>query len=476
MRGLHWFRADLRIEDNSAFDAAMRSCDILFAVYILTPKTWQRHDAAASKIQFILNNLKSVSKQCADIGVPLLIRQCDTFSECPGILKKLCEELAITTLFFNKQYEVDESHRDHLVSAHLAPTVEAKEYDDQLIMPPGAVLSQQEKPLQIFTPFKKTWLKHVAEHNAWQPIQSIKKTFILSIPPDAVPSALKEFSCHINLDNWPSGEKAAQARLQRFCDQHLKNYHNQRDFPDILGTSQLSPYLAQGILSPSQCVQAILKSCALTDFNAIQQQAGPATWLSELIWREFYKHIMFFHPQICRYKPYKPITDNIPWRYDNDDYQSWCEGKTGFPLVDAAMRQLNQTGWMHNRLRMVVAMFLSKTLFLDWRMGEKYFMQNLIDGDLAANNGGWQWSASTGTDAVPYFRIFNPITQSERFDPNGHFIRQYCPELGHLDNKTIHNPYALGASPSSLDYPKPRVNYSDMRNKVIATFKKLNAY
>ena len=180
---------------------------------------------------------------------------------------------------------------------------------------------------------------------------------------------------------------------------------------------------------------------------------------------------MFFHPEICRYKPYKPATDKISWRYDKADFAKWCEGKTGFPLVDAAMRQLNQTGWMHNRLRMVVAIFLSKTLFIDWRWGEKYFMQNLIDGDLAANNGGWQWSASTGTDAVPYFRIFNPTTQSERFDPQGKFIRQYCPELAQLDDKAIHNPYAYGVAPGALDYPQPIVDYKSMRTKVIAIFK-----
>jgi deoxyribodipyrimidine photo-lyase len=219
-------------------------------------------------------------------------------------------------------------------------------------------------------------------------------------------------------------------------------------------------------------VQAILDATGIKDFYAIQQETGPATWLSELIWREFYKHIVFFHPEVCRYKPYKANTDKIPWRYDEGDYQKWCEGNTGFPLVDAAMRQLNQTGWMHNRLRMVVAMFLSKTLFLDWRWGERYFMQHLIDGDLAANNGGWQWSASTGTDAVPYFRIFNPITQSERFDPEGRFIRQYCPELARLDNKAIHNPYARGVPPRSLDYPEPIVDYQAMRLKVIAEFKK----
>lgn len=473
MRGLHWFRADLRVSDNTALNAALQKCGALFAVYILTPKTWQQHDAAPIKIQFILNNLICLSEQCQKLGIPLLIRQCDYFSECPKVLSTLCEDLKIQTLFYNKQYEFDEMRRDQMVEKKLGEKITIEDFDDQLIMPPGTVLSQQNRPMQIFTPFKKVWLKHVSETEAWKPHTLAKKLHKINIQPDTIPTTLKEFQCTLNLDAWPAGEKAAHKRLQQFCYDHLTKYHEQRDFPCVEGTSRLSPYLAQGVLSPSQCVQAILESLELSDFEKIQHHIGAATWLSEIIWREFYRHIMFFHPEICRYKPFKKNTDKLPWRYDENDFKNWCEGKTGFPLVDAAMRQLNQTGWMHNRLRMVVAMFLSKTLFLDWRMGEKYFMQHLIDGDLASNNGGWQWSASTGTDAVPYFRIFNPTTQSERFDATGDFIRQYCPELAQLDNKKIHHPYDRGISPGSINYPKPIVNYDMMRKKVIAEFKNL---
>jgi deoxyribodipyrimidine photo-lyase len=471
MHGLHWFRTDLRTVDNTALEAAMRRCDKVFAIYIITPKTWLEHDAAACKIQFILNNLACLSKKCQAIGIPLLIRRCDYFSECPLLLKKLCDELKINCLFFNKQYELDEARRDQRVIEALAPTIKIEDFDDELMMPPGTVLSQQQKPLQIFTPFKKVWLQKVSENDGWKPISSKKRSFQLSINPDPVPDKLDEFHCTINLDQWPAGEEAAQKRLEQFCAEKITHYHEQRDIPSRAGTSQLSPYLAQGVISASQCVQAILQSLSIQKFQEIQNYPGPATWLSELIWREFYKHIVFFYPEICRHKPFKSATDKIPWRYSEHDFQRWCAGKTGFPLVDAAMRQLNQTGWMHNRLRMVVAMFLSKTLFLDWRLGEKYFMQHLIDGDFSANNGGWQWSASTGTDAVPYFRIFNPIRQSERFDPEGHFIRQYCPELSELDHQSIHNPHESKNSVIS-DYPKPIVDYNTMRQMVIAEFKK----
>ncbi len=475
MRGLHWFRSDLRLADNTAFDAAMRSCDSLVAVFIITPLTWQRHDAAACKIQFILNNLATLSESCKKIGVSLLIRQCDYFSECPQLLKALCNEYKIDAVFFNKQYELDETRRDQLVIKTLEKSVKIEEFDDQLIMPPGTVLSQQNRPLQIFTPFKNTWLKKASEHEGWKPIASSKRKFTLITEPDPIPKNLEAFPSKINLELWPAGETWAQKRLDHFCNRALLDYHKERDFPSNPCTSQLSPYLAQGVISPSQCVQAILDALEINNFDHIQQYPGPATWLSELIWREFYKHILYFHPEVCRHKPFKKNTDKLPWRYDENDFQQWCQGKTGFPLVDAAMRQLNQTGWMHNRLRMVVAMFLSKTLFLDWRLGEKYFMQHLIDGDLAANNGGWQWSASTGTDAVPYFRIFNPTTQSERFDPEGKFIRQFCPELAHLSNKVIHNPYAKGSLAHPLNYPKPIADYPEMRKTVILEFKNIGA-
>lgn len=459
--GLHWFRADLRVTDNTALAAAMQDCDQLFAVYIITGKTWAKHDAAPIKIQFILQNLVELSASCAKLGIPLFIRECDYFSESPAVLQDIITTYHIDALYYNKQYEFDEMRRDLLVAKKLAGKLAIFDHDDQLIMPPGSVLSQQQKPLQIFTPFKKVWLKKVDELEAWHPIKSVTRKFSNTVQADAVPKTVKGFADNFNLAHWPAGEKAALLRLEKFCANDINYYHERRDFPSLAGTSQLSPYLAQGVISPAQCVDTIMSSLNLHNFQAIQQHPGAATWVSELIWREFYKHILFFHPGVCRYKPFKPDTDKIPWRYDEADFGKWCEGKTGFPLVDAAMRQLNQTGWMHNRLRMVVAMFLSKTLFIDWRWGEKYFMQQLIDGDLAANNGGWQWSASTGTDAVPYFRIFNPVTQSERFDPNGDFIRQFCPELAHLDNKTIHIPQ------------EPIVDYKVMRAKVIAAFKLL---
>ena len=198
------------------------------------------------------------------------------------------------------------------------------------------------------------------------------------------------------------------------------------------------------------------------------------TWISELCWRDFYKHILLGFPHVCRHQAFKRETDKLPWSHNEANFQAWCEGRTGFPIVDAAMRQLNETGWMHNRLRMITAMFLTKDLFIDWRLGERYFMQHLIDGDLSANNGGWQWSASTGNDAAPYFRIFNPFLQSKKCDPDGEFIRRFVPELAHLDAKRIHEPHAKGVD-VRLKYPKPIVDHAFARLDTLAYFKALNA-
>ena len=266
-----------------------------------------------------------------------------------------------------------------------------------------------------------------------------------------------------------AGETAAQDALDHFLDGTIDHYHQQRDFPSIAGTSSISPWLVAGTLSIRQCFhQALQRNNGELDTG----NQGITTWLSELIWREFYKHILVGFPRVSKNRAFKPETEQLPWQDDKSLLTAWQTGQTGFPIVDAAMRQLTNTGWMHNRLRMVTAMFLSKNLMLDWRLGEQFFMEHLIDGDLAANNGGWQWSASTGTDAAPYFRMFNPTSQSQKFDAEGTFIRQWLPELAHLDNKAIHGPYEYGEQ-SGLNYPHPVIDHRYSRQRVLQAFKSL---
>lgn len=266
---------------------------------------------------------------------------------------------------------------------------------------------------------------------------------------------------------WEIGEVVAIKKLNEFCRERIEDYKGQRDIPALDSTSYLSPWLAAGVISPRQCLDAALNANKGRLSGGLE---GIDTWISELIWRDFYIHILDSFPKVSKNRPFKLKTENIRWRNIDDDFSAWCDGRTGIPIVDAGMRQLRQKGWMHNRLRMIVAMFLSKQLLIDWRRGERYFMQHLIDGHLASNNGGWQWAASTGTDAVPYFRIFNPVTQSQRFDPDGHFIKRYIPELVAITGKDIHLPTPSVRAALAPNYPAPIVDLKLGRERALSTF------
>ncbi|MDU7762193.1 MAG: deoxyribodipyrimidine photo-lyase, partial [Enterobacter asburiae] len=265
---------------------------------------------------------------------------------------------------------------------------------------------------------------------------------------------------------FPADEKSAIAQLRQFCKQDAASYDARRDFPAIEGTSRLSVCLALGAISPRQCLNRLLAE----QTQALDGGAG-SVWLNELIWREFYRHLMTFHPGLCKHRPFIGWTDNVKWQSNDKQLKAWQSGQTGYPIVDAAMRQLNETGWMHNRLRMITASFLVKDLLIDWRIGERYFISQLIDGDLAANNGGWQWAASTGTDAAPYFRIFNPTTQGQKFDADGEFIRRWVPELNGIPAKAIHEPWAWADKQRvKLDYPRPIVDHKQARVATLAAY------
>jgi deoxyribodipyrimidine photo-lyase len=267
----------------------------------------------------------------------------------------------------------------------------------------------------------------------------------------------------INL--YQPGENSALILLENFIEDKINKYKTLRDFPKLDSTSRLSPYFASGIISAKSCINLLSK------FSEDIPGTGHYSWFNEVIWREFYKYIIYHYPRVSMKKSFNEKYDALIWRDDEGSFNAWCNGATGIPLIDAAMTQLNQTGWMHNRLRMVVAMFLSKNLLIDWKKGEEYFMRNLIDGDHASNVGGWQWSASTGVDAAPYFRIFNPITQSEKFDKEGEFIKKYLPIFSELSPKEIHNPDS--ETRTKLKYPKMIVDLSSSRKRAIETFSKI---
>jgi deoxyribodipyrimidine photo-lyase len=474
MRGLIWFKKDLRISDQLALhNACQHAIDGVIGLYIIDVNMWNKHHVSHCQIEFILRGLQKLQIDLEAIGIPLIIKQIDKTEQIPAYLLALTHEHKISTVFFNREYEVNEKKRDAQVAETLTNNnVKIAAFDDQLIIPANLTLKSNSEYFKVFTPFKRNWQNVFTQNKKLTLLPKPKLANVIKLSSDSIPTKLDGIQSSIDPALWPAGETAARKNLRAFSKENLFYYDTQRDFPALDKTSKLSAYLALGMISPRECFLTALDQ---NHHELDSGNKGALTWMSELIWREFYRSILIEVPRICMNKAYQEFTDDLPWRYNEPLLESWQQGKTGFPIVDAAMRQLNTTGWMHNRLRMVVAMFLSKNLFLDWRLGEKYFSEKLIDIDFASNNGGWQWSASTGTDAVPYFRLFNPTTQSERFDPEGKFIRQYCPELQGFSNKEIHNPYEKNPNLAiQCHYTKPVIDYKLSRVRILEAFKKLH--
>ncbi|WP_075180707.1 deoxyribodipyrimidine photo-lyase [Pantoea sp. 1.19] len=463
---LVWLRNDLRMHDNTALHAACRDSEArVLALFIATPGQWEAHHMAPKQAGFIQENLRQLSAALAEKGIPLHYRQVDRFSDALDALQQFCQQQQVDQLFYNYQYEINERDRDAQAERRLtAAGVTVQGFDDSLLLAPGSVLTGGGEMYKVFTPFSKAFVKRL---QAQLPpcLPAPKKRTSDAGQGDAI--APFDYPCeHWDDTLFPAGETAALARLREFCQQPVVGYATGRDFPARDSTSRLSAYLACGVLSPRQCLHRLLHEHpqALGDTQAF-------VWLNELIWREFYRHLLVAWPTLCKHRPFVDWTDGVAWQSNAAHLQAWQEGKTGYPIVDAGMRQLKALGWMHNRLRMIVASFLVKDLLIDWREGERWFMSQLIDGDLAANNGGWQWAASTGTDAAPYFRIFNPTTQGQRFDEAGEFIRRWVPELREVPASAIHDPHGWAKKMGRrLDYPQPIVDHKAARKATLAAF------
>ncbi|WP_300498471.1 deoxyribodipyrimidine photo-lyase [Marinobacter sp.] len=464
MTQLVWFRNDLRVADNAALTAACKQQQPVQACFIVTPAQWQEHDWSPARVRFVLDHANALSKELAKLGISLSFMTSATFADSIEKLEEFCRRESIRHVHFNEEYGVNERRRDKAVKHALDDIgVAVNKYRDQTVAPVGTILTQQGEPYSVFTPFSRRWRSWIDE--AQPGLFPIPEPVDEAVEPphyDGLPNSF---------DNPPprlveTGEDAAHRQLEQFLDDHAGDYKNLRDLPSVDGTSLLSPYLANGVLSGKQCLIAVRQHQGMGG-----NQEGLATWANEIAWRDFYINILYHYPRVSMHRAFKPETEALQWNTPGEKFEAWKGGSTGIPIVDAAMRQLNQTGWMHNRLRMITAMFLTKNLFIDWRLGEAYFMSKLVDGFLASNNGGWQWSASTGTDAAPYFRVFNPATQSERFDPDGDFIRQYVPEIAKLDNKRIHQPWLGGVIPGG--YPRPIVDLKESRKEAISRFQAL---
>ena len=419
------------------------------------------------------DSLQQLAARCGAPGGGLIVRH-GPVQEC---IVQLARTLGVQEVLTNRDYEPQAIARDQQVAQALqAVGIAFSDYKDQVLLDRDEVLTQQGRPYSVFTPYKRAWLQRL---DAFQlkPYPVARHARHLAAPPagERLPALQELGFARTNLHALPlpTGMRGAQQLLQDFAPR-MAAYHEARDYPGRKGVSYLSVHLRFGTVS-------IRQLAALAARQAAEGCAGAQTWLSELAWRDFYFMILWHHPQVLT-QSFKPEYDGVQWDEAPELWQAWCEARTGYPLVDAAMRQLLHTGYMHNRLRMVVASFLTKDLGIDWRRGERFFAQHLNDYDLAANNGGWQWAASTGCDAQPWFRIFNPITQSQRFDPDGKFIRRYLPELARVPDAHIHFPAAM--KPVDLaacglclgtDYPLPVVDHKQARERTLMRFHFLGA-
>ncbi len=452
-----WFRRDLRVFANEALVAALEN-GARDALYVLCPGQWQAHDMAPVQRDLIYRRLNEIGHTLAGYGVMLHILEAENYTDAPQVVSSFCRGKEIDTLYLNDEYEVNEQKRDN-ACRHAGLTLVT--FDGDLLAPPGTVTTGSGEMFKVFTPFKKAWLRRYENQTLTLPGWPLAPSPV----PWQAPKSIESTGLSAK---WPADDAALERVIARFIDEKLTDYASTRDFPALKGTSGLSPYLALGIVSVKQLLCRI--QARIPDI-LMRSEAPEFSWINELIWREFYRHLIVAWPALCRHENFNRKYDTLPWRSSDADFAAWCEGRTGYPLVDAAMRQLVSTGWMHNRLRMVVASFLTKHLLVDWRKGEKFFMQHLIDGDFASNNGGWQWAASTGCDAQPYFRIFNPISQSEKFDPHGEFIRKYLPELKNVPDKQIHFPHKYLADSGSKVYWAPLVDHGTARQRALAVFK-----
>ena len=440
-----WFRSDLRVDDNPALFDALQSAEPTLAIYIVCSQQWCAHNDASIKVGFWIENVLRLREELHSLNVPLVILHHPTFSEVAKALPDQLRDWQVSTLYFNSEQPLNEKRRDQQVtSACERAGIKVKEQQGNLLLDPSALKTLGGSPYRVFSPFKRRAMALLSSYSeaplAMPEKQAVPPQLILPEDPLMIAELTRDYQRVKDL--WPAGEGEAHRRLTGFLNSGVESYQRGRDFPALGGTARLSPYLSAGVISARRCL-----------YEAMQQPDGDGRlqWITELLWREFYQHILFHYPSLSRGEDFNSEYQDFPWRDDRQAFRRWCMGETGVPLVDAAMLQLQEEGWMHNRLRMVTAMFLTKNLLIDWRWGEKFFMENLIDGDFAANNGGWQWSASTGTDAAPYFRVMNPAEQARRFDPEGYFVYQYLPQLSGLSGRSLYSPAAHEYRPSLVD-------------------------
>ncbi|PQE31483.1 deoxyribodipyrimidine photo-lyase protein [Rutstroemia sp. NJR-2017a WRK4] len=484
---VHWFKCDLRMQDNKSLHLASEKAKEkgvpLIAIYIISPQDFEAHLTAPIRVDFILRTLKILKEDLGKLDIPLYVETIEKRKKIPGRILELLEEWGASHLFANVEYEVDELRREALmVRGCLDKGIAMDVLPDTCVVSPGELASGQGKQYSVYSPWFRAWIAYVHKNSHLLDLFSLPEKnpgiarkkfahlFESKIPSAPENKKLTDEERQRFQLMWPAGEGEAHDRLAKFVDDRIAKYQEHRNFPSLMGTSSLSVHFAAGTLSARTAIRTARDHNTTKKLDGGYQ--GIQTWISEVAWRDFYKHVLAHWPYVCMNKPFKPEYTNIDWEYNQEHFKAWTEGKTGYPIVDAAMRQLHNCGYMHNRCRMIVGSFLAKHLLLDWRMGERFFMEHLIDGDFASNNGGWGFSASTGVDPQPYFRIFNPLLQSEKFDAEGEYIRKWVPELKGIKGKAIHDPWDRAPlEAKKTGYPQRIVEHKACRERCLARYK-----
>jgi deoxyribodipyrimidine photo-lyase len=472
--GVVWLRRDLRLDDHVALFEAAQRCERVTCAFVLDPALLRGPRVGAPIVQFFFDSLREVRDALRALGSDLALREGDFATE----LRAVAAHAGATAVFYNEDDDPAMRERDARVTHELEATgVAVHAFTDQVYAAAGDVLKSDGTYYTVYTPYRRRW-DAMTEAEPRRPVPSFRAARERLAPASTIDATRAvprpEDYGHASSDRFPAGgSSAARTLLHHFIEGHAAAYADRRNLPALEGTSRLSPHLRAGTIGIRTCVDAALRARA-----AASRANGIDTWIGELTWRDFYAQLLVHAPRVA-HEPFVHAAKTIAFRTDERAWQAWIDGTTGYPIVDAAMIQLNTTGWMHNRLRMIVASFLTKHLLIDYRAGERYFEQRLADADLAANNGGWQWSASTGTDAAPYFRVFNPTLQGQKFDPNGTFVRRMIPALANVPAKYIHDPWEMppliaaeAGCVVGRDYPEPIVDHAFARARALDVYGK----
>ncbi len=470
-----WLRRDLRVEDNPALSAAAARGAVL-PVYIYAPEQEKPWAAGAASRAWLHHSLKVFDSRLKVLGSQLSIFHGDSVA----ILKRIVGETGADAVYYNRRYEPEGVDLDNKVDAALSVQgIQVRSFKSSLIFEPHEIENRSGKPFRVFTPFYRHCLARIPGAKPGPPPLKLE-------PPAKRPAAplhiesLELLPTHpwgnAVLSGWSPGESGAARELEVFLESAVDSYPQSRDIPGLRGVSRLSPHLHHGEVSPRSVVAAVRE---VEKSGNASERKGAEVFLRQIIWREFASHLLFHFPSLTT-RPFDKRFENFPWRTDARGYAAWTRGLTGYPLVDAGMRELWATGWMHNRVRMVVASFLTKHLLIHWHQGARWFWDTLLDADLANNTLGWQWTAGCGVDPAPYFRVFNPVAQGERFDPEGHYVRRWIPELTRLPDRFLQRPFEAGADVLARagirlgeNYPQPLVEHKAARERALAAYDRI---